>query len=104
MQNGPGLQHREADHRSDQDGAGAERRAQGWSMHTLVEASKPQQTERPGQGQAGSQQHEGGGEQRSPVRQSRGLHHSITSPRIRNFANATVPTKPSSAMTSAASK
>ena len=73
-------------------------------MHPFVEASEPQEPDRPEQGQRRSQDQEEPREQSRPDRQVGERGHSITSPRMRNFASATVETKPSSAITRAASK
>ena len=73
-------------------------------MNPLVEGAQPKQTERADQGDGGASQHEQGDKQGGPAGKIGRLDHSITSPRIRNLASATVPTNPRSAMTSAASK
>src|SRR3546814_12464616 len=69
-----------------------------------IEGRQTDQAERAHQRQDAAAQHEKGDDDRGPGRQVGGLDHSMTSPRIRNLPSATVPTKPSSAMTSTASK
>jgi len=74
-------------------------------MKPLVEGRQPQEADGADQGKRRTDQQKechrkGNGKRKVCCR----IDHSITSPRIRNFASATVETKPSSPITSAASK
>src|SRR5690606_29770243 len=104
VQNGTRLQHRETDHGGDKYTAGPPARAEGRRVHALVEGTEAHQTDGAEQGQAGTNEKEERREQCRPQGQIGKTGHSITSPRMRNFANATVETKPRSEITSAASK
>ena len=55
-------------------------------------------------GQQSANEHERRRDDGSPARQVGGVCHSITSPRMRNLAKAAVETKPTTAMTMAASR
>ena len=73
-------------------------------MDAFVESLEPQQASGADERDAGAEYDEKGRHERNERRELRGMAHSITSPRIRNFASATVATKPSMPITSAASK
>ncbi len=73
-------------------------------MEPLIEVPQAEQAQGPDQRKAGAGKHEHCRQQRRPVREVDALRHSITSPRNKNFASATVAVKPSKAMTSAISK
>src|SRR5690606_4963189 len=98
------AEHGEEDHRADQDAAGTESRAERRCMNALIEAFQAEKPEAADQGKRGAGDHEEGGQHRGPHGNVAAFHHSITSPRIRNLARATVATKPSKAMTRAISK
>src|SRR5690606_34572853 len=90
--------------RGDQHAAAAEGHAHRRRVHARVEILQAQQADRADQRQqaSGNQQH--GRRNRGPQRQFRFRHGSITSPRNRNLASATLLTKPNSAISSAISK
>ena len=67
-------------------------------MDAVVEARQPQQPEGADQRQPGAEQQAGPRSGSPPRAEGLEVAHSITSPRIRNFASATVATKPSMAM------
>ena len=73
-------------------------------MDPLEEGAEPDEPDRADQSQSRAEHDEKGDQDRRPERQVGDRVHSITSPRIRNLARATVDTKPSSAISSAASK
>ena len=73
-------------------------------MHPFIKRPEPQQAGGTRQRQRGARENEKCHKKRGPARQFGDGDHSITSPRMRNFASATVPAKPSNAITSAASK
>src|SRR5699024_864111 len=77
----------------------AQRRAQGGRVQSAVETLQSQQTDRTDEREQCAGEYQRGNHQRCPVRQGRECVHSITSPRIRNLANAEVLAKPSTAMT-----
>src|SRR3954447_23031929 len=78
------------------------RRAQRRTMNALEKRTQPQDPERADQGRETSDDQERRRESVGPERSGSG--HSTTSPRRRNFDIAVEPTKPNSAMRSAASK
>ena len=77
-------------------------------MDALVEGAQPQQADRADEREPGAQHQQRRDGHRRPKgeieREVGGVCHSITSPRMRNFENAAVETKPSSEMSNAASK
>src|SRR5690606_12827414 len=84
--------------------AGSPARSQSWCVHPLVEAAEAERADGAGKRQRGACKQQCGGEKGRPDGQVGGVAHSITSPRMRNFASATLETKPNTPMISAASK
>src|SRR3954447_8159003 len=104
VQHGPALKYRKANDRSSCNEYGAQRRPERRRVDPLVECAEPQEAQRTDQCDDGASKNEKCRESSSPGRQVFDAVHSITSPRSRNFASATVPTKPKRAMARAASK
>src|SRR6185503_16051548 len=102
VHDGPAFYGRRHENRREQHAAGAERRAHRRRVHAREEVGQPHEAECPdGREEAGCDQQKCGGH-RGPSRKL--AHGSMTSPRSRNFAEATVPTKPNSAISKAMSK
>ena len=104
VQHGPALQGREVDHRSKRDAAGAERRPKRGSVDPLVEGPSRKQPSEPIRVTAAPDKKESA--VRAPPRPAACAMPLIRSPRRAAgiWPSATVPTKPSRAMTRAASK
>src|SRR5690606_3569779 len=92
------------DGRGDDDAAGPPACAQRGRVQAVVEFFQPGKAKRADHGQRGAKHDESRYEDRDPQRNICQRVHSITSPRNRNFASATVATKPMTAITIAASK
>ena len=104
MQDGARSQHRKINDGAERDGGRSPAGAKGWCMNPLVETFEPQGADSPGKRKSRPEEDEKGCQQGSPRGQVSCVRHSMTSPRMRNLASATLETKPSTAMISAASK
>src|SRR5690606_6510187 len=104
MDDRPAERHRGMERRADEDERRAHARSQRGRMDALVEGREPHQPDGPDQRDESAAQDQQRDAELHPFGRVAGIAHSITSPRIRNFASAAVATKLSAPMTSAASK
>src|SRR5690554_5886985 len=98
------FEHREGDHRCYDDARRAPARAKRRRMDAVIKGPKPDEPDAACQREAGAQQQEGCYRDCRPEGEICGRGHSMTSPRMRNFASATVATKPRTPIISDASK
>src|SRR5690606_31141404 len=105
MKNRAAFQPGEQDHRGHHNRAGAPTGAECRRVDAIIKTAQPDKADHSRQRQKAAKQYKGRDDNCQPKRHVLySFAHSITSPRMRNLASATVDTKPRMPMTSAASK